>query len=1722
MARSDTKKAQEELFKKQEAPAVNEKVQPNVKITTAFEQDKEPEKLYDGSFFGIPTGQKYTGKQIDDSIYQHFTGKSKDEIVGTGYSSPNPALIDETVTYSGDTILGFRPITDVTQRVDYSKLTQIPGTSIEDVLPKNDKGFTTNDAKVGVMEALGFKNKNGDRIPFLSEDTYEKRIELANKGAATSLVVGVGEDGEMDVDLDYSKLLTEKIDVELDIDDGFFAGTAGKSAIKSPVFNIPLTKLTPEGAALSSVQRRKLARKGKRFTESYNYQMIVDNGFDKELTKALFARDLNKNLINMGVKDARTRLGIIEFETNLPSVLGVGFGDAEKVSGRVVENLKFMMEATGYLAGETLGGFIDAFNDVDFADSEKREQFWTKVAPTVSRMIQRKFAQNNIQISYKIAEQLARRYSGIGSRVIAVGSDILIPSAILKKVTTTYGKKELKRYRDFSAQEKKRDGNLSDEAILEKYDTIRNRTMFGFSSSEQVNALPLVKKYGVKLARGTLLPIKRVFNGGRLTNGMQLEEAAKVAESIRKNRNLVYGPPNLKAIKESSEVSAVLLNRTRIINEAKAVQRRIDLNPNAKNVNTLEQRLKKLELQDEKVVKELMNTVARSNSPKFMREIQKVDNYMWAGASIAGQMAQESNGDPMLFEFIGMLTGLGWGMYGNISEAYNFVKNGGGYLDYSGKSMMSLKKYAQAINTFDPALQSAIIQRADYFSKLQDEIIQQGGIDVTQLQSSINRIVGLSVLHLAEEGGKHLLKESDLRKGKKLAELTENLAQQKKLVGELKRTMLDLGGPGATEGSQKFFNTIDGVIKYGEANIAQLSDDLDVISKNGALYYRGMIKGDPNHNLSVTEIDNMPSAATKMDEALNNAAKYGIKKYSVDDLAGIENQRLQNQKEIRDTVMDQAANLSLKYNNANEAAVDVAKVVDPQKLKRKGKSAVQIRSTDGAVDDGITNASDLFGILLESKHIDEKLSFTSKYNRLNGILVTPQGQKIKGTVSADGGAILDRMFEVLKKSTAEPTDDSSLLLIQRLKNSTINKGQESKIFNIIENAADSYFSKQALKSPETTSLDDWKSNAKAMMEEAVDGGTHTLIDGVSDNINLLNYIRVTGKNLGKNPQTIPFTIEEAVELRSAFGQLAFKTTNPSAKNKFNTLDEATSEMLKSGFTTTLDDGTTLRLNTLLVETTNPVTSQAESLSVLNYLRRVDDDYFNFKRRFYDRDSYVSKLMGWNTTRKYVEPNAVQNQIGLETAIPTNKWLDLDNISTLKDIDATNRGNELMAALGSPSYNTNGKLIGYVLKETLPDGSVNPDAVAFSSVLDASYGQWLAKQTIDLKTPKEIIDKSRKIASSFRVVDADGNFKEILDWRKAVDDSQGFNSTNFAEAEIKRGDDIANNAVDNIVTTQAQQIKTVRSNMQTASNVLKKYTASNMDTDSVADALLGGGSARLEEVRKSMKTLKPSLKDKDIDEALYNVVAEAVDDRTFRTTGNFSLDPVNGTIFPDLDMDIEALKKLSGFGNPNGSRAKVFNRVVGDKRSRFYKSMIEFMEMQKLDGQDMYGLKNVPRAFSLESYISRFYSIQRGVISARYVGTEAILQQYRLRGSSAFRAMLNDADAGQAFLDMVRSGKQLDPKVDRKFFNALVTGFAFSKDMLDNVEQREVNGNIISIPLKVLDRGARELGSVDVLKTDEYEEFQYPEFINLPKEKPSDDITTQMENIKRQQRRRRIQ
>jgi hypothetical protein len=136
------------------------------------------------------------------------------------------------------------------------------------------------------------------------------------------------------------------------------------------------------------------------------------------------------------------------------------------------------------------------------------------------------------------------------------------------------------------------------------------------------------------------------------------------------------------------------------------------------------------------------------------------------------------------------------------------------------------------------------------------------------------------------------------------------------------------------------------------------------------------------------------------------------------------------------------------------------------------------------------------------------------------------------------------------------------------------------------------------------------------------------------------------------------------------------------------------------------------------------------------------------------------------------------------------------------------------------------------------------------------------------------------------------------------------------------------------------------------------------------------------------------------------------------------------------MNVDKLKDIIGFNDQQ--RNDMVKGIIGESRMKTLNSMVKWMSEQYDIEKIKSNITGIPRNFSVESYISRFYSINRGVISARYVGTEAVLQQFRLKGHKLFKTIIEDPEVGQLFLEIVKTGQPLSREKEIQFFNALVS------------------------------------------------------------------------------------
>lgn len=101
------------------------------------------------------------------------------------------------------------------------------------------------------------------------------------------------------------------------------------------------------------------------------------------------------------------------------------------------------------------------------------------------------------------------------------------------------------------------------------------------------------------------------------------------------------------------------------------------------------------------------------------------------------------------------------------------------------------------------------------------------------------------------------------------------------------------------------------------------------------------------------------------------------------------------------------------------------------------------------------------------------------------------------------------------------------------------------------------------------------------------------------------------------------------------------------------------------------------------------------------------------------------------------------------------------------------------------------------------------------------------------------------------------------------------------------------------------------------------------------------------------------------------------------------------------------------------------------------------------------IDDIPTGLSIESWISRIYSINRGVVSPRYVGAEALIQSFRMNGLSVVEAMVNDKKLAAQVQKILTSNKPLPSEQENyEFMQAMMTAAGMTMVRWDKLEDIE--------------------------------------------------------------------
>jgi len=1321
---------------------------------------------------------------------------------------------------------------------------------------------------------------------------------------------------------------------------------------------------------------------------------MLNMGYDADTNRAIFAKQFDDFLVNQGVKSQRTRAGIILHSVNLPQFGGVGFGDPSKLVGITNEVAKFPLMAGAYLMGEAFGAVSEGLKvgDYNLSDSTDRERWLSTFIPNMPALIQDRYTQLNLDVPYNVAESISRRFSGFGTQAAATAIEVAGPTklATLRKVQA--GKKEMEYFGDFEARYRKKFPEAEPEDVIVAFQKMRKNTV-NVGIGTYSFPVDLTKAKDIKLIGGIAnIPAKAiaVVNGlrtsSRFKNGMELTDAAQIASNRIEVRNMSQYYKNLHNQKNG------------IINRAKMAGR--DLNPD--EARRLEEVTRKIEV----TKADLRKTVVRSETPKFIRESNVQDAYVIIGAATANQAFEIYGGDPMMGEFLGAVGGIAYGLVKGGKDAKKLLKKFD--LDNVTDKQLNIADLVLTnMKNFDPDFQEALRTRVKYFNGLKQELVA-AGVREDVLDRSVSRILGLSLLQTLEEGSALDLHGPQVASfNAQTQTLHTNLLTQQKFVSELRSVMQNLSQMEGVdiEGNavKKLYDTIEAAVTYADGTTAQLADDLEVIGRSYETSVKGMILGSDD---VYTHLDE--ASTTELGSALDNLTQHNISRIDQGSVTAIRDEVARTQDGIAGAIKDKATQIARILPTQGDVNKQVNKILPDGTIIRPGREPAKARD--------IQTSGDALAALLESRNVREREIAAAPFRQLdNAMFRTADGSVVVGEATTDAGPVLDSMFDVL--GTAEGTT-----LLLEMSGKTMSRSTSGKMFAFLDEAAGAFILDVAQKTGQNP--DDIIEGALTAARKANDPDTIKLLNDkrIPRDLLVAQLIRKDLRLAGEDIGVLPISFQQAKEMSDALNQISFKTQDSTAKMRIDNVQNI-AEGLMDSFEVQLETGQRVSVGQLFIQQ-----EDGSLRSTQDVLAEGKARWTEYKRRFYN-DENVSNWLGWKNKDARL-PVGVSSDYPLGIDYGKNApvgWLDFNKIADMKDVDKTKFTRSLSETIGDVDANGN-----YRIRLNSENGQ------ATRAILEARSREWLT-ETITSGKPIDFNDLRRKMNSlqdTFIGVTDEGTEVRLLDLDRVMTDvfpDFGKNSVDpeYFEAGMKKLQAAAKREKARVV----REATKIKQGIAESKQFLSRYSQGELDSGSVGSVLISGGVGRLNDLKKHLKSLKRS--EEETNEIIKSLLVQEMDRKAFNPTGRYTIDPSDpNKMVPNVDLDIESLKQFMGFNDP--STAEVVREIIGDKAYDTYRSIISFTANEAAESAGRTNISGIPRKFSVESYISRFYAVNRGVVSFRYVGTEAVLQQMRQKNMSLLTMALTDPKIGSLLMEMVETGKPLPFEKDQQLFELLVT------------------------------------------------------------------------------------
>ena len=530
---------------------------------------------------------------------------------------------------------------------------------------------------------------------------------------------------------------------------------------------------------------------------------------------------------------------------------------------------------------------------------------------------------------------------------------------------------------------------------------------------------------------------------------------------------------------------------------------------------------------------------------------------------------------------------------------------------------------------------------------------------------------------------------------------------------------------------------------------------------------------------------------------------------------------------------------------------------------------------------------------------------------------------------------------------------------------------------------------------------------------------------------MLHYVNETHKAKGLNILPLNLGFEEAAQIKSALTRI---------QNKFERLGQDGNNAAKaraSAYAKYVGVSNQLFKNFksphgVSLQGLDVKLAEANKIYKLEYADRYFDNPLAsnlvYDRKLGARDEVSDKFIAAPTT---AHPEAKVFKT------PSNKWFDLKKFSNNED-EAVNFNGNLRRMFGKRDKDGE-----YILSQ-----DNNPDLVAHAKHITMEWiVSQLTKRNASGKLEDVAIDspefmlKLENIQKAYKT--GDGKYLFSIDELFDKDGPLGLAQARINKKEV---DAIASdteillqNALSKNTATKAhvERAEKINKNQATLFNANKNW---NTHADVYNDLILNR-TTDIGEFKSALLASNKNMKPEDVDDALRYIIAKHINEEVFQVSKDIELFPADqfGQLARQVqDVDFEKLRMLITAEN----RGPALKEILGDNHYNALLSISRYMELTKMR-QSQIHVMGVPRSLSVESWISRIYSINRGVVSPKYVATEAALQAARKKNISTLEAIIADPDAAELFAKIILDKKPLDEKLGKRLLGAIAFHFSYS-------------------------------------------------------------------------------